>query len=145
MHCHKTRVRMKSLFAISTVQPIQRPICKFWVSSSFARSNVSLSDCGCVERESVFIPIPTTRVSTEENGTAKLSCAVKRTDVNVDWYKGEQALFTGQQEENTKYKRIDDGLQRELIVKNVTNDDQGDYTCQADKYRVTLHLNVQGE
>ena len=106
---------------------------------------MSLSECGCVERESVFIPIPTTRVSTEENGTAKLSCAVKRTDVNVDWYKGEQALFTGQQEENTKYKRIDDGLQRELIVKNVTNDDQGDYTCQADKYRVTLHLNVQGE
>ena len=68
----------------------------------------------------------------------------KRPDVNVDWYKGEQALFSGHQEENTKYKRIDDGLQRELIVKNVSHDDQGDYVCQADKYRVTLHLNVQG-
>ncbi len=97
-----------------------------------------------LERESVFIPIPVTRVSTEEHGTAKLACAVKRPDVNVDWYKDEQALFTGQQEENHKYKRIDDGIQRELIVKNVSNDDQGDYVCQADKYRVTLHLNVQG-
>ncbi|CAF1033246.1 unnamed protein product, partial [Adineta ricciae] len=63
--------------------------------------------------------------------------------VNVDWYRGEQALFTGSQAENHKYKRIDDGLQRELIVKNVSPDDQGDYVCQADKYRVTLHLNVQ--
>jgi titin len=97
-----------------------------------------------VERESVFIPIPITRISTEEHDNAKLSCAVKRHDVNVDWYKGEQALFSGQQDENTKYKRIDDGLQRELIVKNVSTDDQGDYVCQADKYRVTLHLNVQG-
>ena len=73
-----------------------------------------------------------------------MACAVKRTDVNVDWYRGEQALFTGSQAENHKYKRIDDGLQRELIVKNVSPDDQGDYVCQADKYRVTLHLNVQG-
>jgi hypothetical protein len=98
-----------------------------------------------VERESVFIPIPITRVSSEEHGLAKLACAVKRPDVNVDWYKGEQALFSGQQDENTKYKRIDDGLQRELIVKNVSTDDQGDYVCQADKYRVTLHLNVLGK
>lgn len=98
-----------------------------------------------LERESVFIPFPATRVSTEEHGTAKLACAVKRPDVNVDWYKGEEALFSRQEYENTKYKRIDDGLQRELIVKNVSNDDQGDYVCQADKYRVTLHLNVQGK
>lgn len=84
-------------------------------------------------------------MSTEENASAKLACAVKRADVNVDWYKGEQALFHGKQEENNKYKRIDDGLQRELIVKNVSADDQGDYVCQTDKYRVTLHLNVQGK
>lgn len=89
--------------------------------------------------------MPVTRVSTEEHSTAKLACAVKRSDVNVDWYKGEQALFVGQQNENNKYKRIDDGLQRELIVKNVSSDDQGDYVCQADKYRVTLHLKVQGQ
>jgi hypothetical protein len=93
----------------------------------------------------VFIPVPVTRVSTEEHSTAKLVCAVKRPDVNVDWYRGDQVLFASQQDENYKYKRIDDGLQRELIVKNVSNDDQGDYVCQADKYRVTLHLNVQGE
>lgn len=97
-----------------------------------------------LERESVFIPVPTTRVSTEENATAKLVCAVKRPDVNVDWYKGDQVLLASHQEENQKYKRIDEGLQRELIVKNVTQEDQGDYVCQADKYRVTLHLNVQG-
>lgn len=29
-------------------------------------------------------------------------------------------------------------------MKNVSQEDQGDYVCQADKYRVTLHLNVQG-
>ena len=92
----------------------------------------------------MFIPTPTTRVSAEEQGTARLAIAVKRPDVNVDWYKGEEALFIGQQAENSKYKRIDDGLQRELIVKNVSTDDQGDYVCQTDKYRVTLHLNVQG-
>lgn len=97
-----------------------------------------------IERESVFIPIPITQVSTMENSTAKLSCAVKRPDVYVDWYKGDKALFSGSQQENLKYKRIDDGVQRELIVKNVSNDDHGDYVCQADKYRVTLHLNVQG-
>jgi len=84
-------------------------------------------------------------VSSEEHGIAKLAIAVKRPDVNVDWYKGEEALFSGQQEENSKYKRIDDGVQRQLIVKNVSTDDQGDYVCQADKYRVTLHLNVQGK
>lgn len=92
----------------------------------------------------MFIPVPITRVSSEENASVKLSCAVKRPDVLVDWYKGDRALFTGQQNENLKYKRIDDGVQRELIVKNVSSDDQGDYVCQADKYRVTLHLNVQG-
>ena len=64
--------------------------------------------------------------------------------MNVDWYKDDRALFSEQQVENSKYRRIDDGLQRELIVKNVSTDDQGDYICQADKYRVTLHLNVQG-
>ena len=86
-----------------------------------------------------------TRVSSEENANVKLACAVKRPDVNVDWYKGDRALFNGKQDENNKYKRIDDGIQRELIVKNVSTDDQGDYVCQADKYRVTLHLNVQGK
>ncbi len=134
---------MKSLYTINMVQQILKQIYKFLVGFLCVYFLI-FQWILFLERESVFIPIPITRVSTEEHGTAKLACAVKRSDVNVDWYKGEQALFTGQQDENNKYKRIDDGLQRELIVKNVSTDDQGDYVCQADKYRVTLHLNVQG-
>jgi titin len=135
---------MKLQYEINMVQQIQKQIYKFLVCFIlFFFSNFQMSRFH-LERESVFIPVPITRVSSEEHGTVKLACAVKRPDVYVDWYKGEQALFSGQQEENTKYKRIDDGIQRELIVKNVSNDDQGDYVCQADKYRVTLHLNVQG-
>ncbi|CAF1688607.1 unnamed protein product, partial [Adineta ricciae] len=89
------------------------------VKNQYGTAN-SKTNLQILERESVFIPVPVTRFSTEEYGTAKLACAVKRTDVNVDWYRGEQALFTGSQAENHKYKRIDDGLQRELIVKNVS-------------------------
>ena len=144
MPCLKIQAHLKSPFAISTERPIPKRIFKFSVRLPSPSLSHSL-ECSFLERESVFIPIPVTRVSTEEHGTARLACAVKRPDVNVDWYRGDQALFTGEQEENLKYKRIDDGLQRELIVKNVSNDDQGDYVCQADKYRVTLHLNVQGQ
>ncbi|CAF1337506.1 unnamed protein product, partial [Adineta steineri] len=128
---------------ISDALPQDSGAYEITVRNQYGTAN-SKTNLQILERESVFIPIPITRVSTEEHGTAKLACAVKRSDVNVDWYKGDQALFIGQQNENTKYKRIDDGLQRELIVKNVSSDDQGDYVCQADKYRVTLHLNVQG-
>ncbi|CAF0816611.1 unnamed protein product, partial [Rotaria sordida] len=128
---------------ISDALPQDSGSYEITVRNQYGTAN-SKTNLQILERESVFIPIPATRVSTEEHGTAKLSCAVKRPDVYVDWYKGEQALFSEKQEENHKYKRVDDGLQRELIVKNVSTDDQGDYVCQADKYRVTLHLNVQG-
>ncbi|CAF0822074.1 unnamed protein product, partial [Didymodactylos carnosus] len=103
---------------------------------------VSKTSLQILERESVFIPVAVNRVNVQDKDTAKLSLTVKRPDVKVEWIKGEHIL--SEKDKLNKYKITSEGLQRELIVKNVTKDDQGDYVCQSGKYRVTLHLNVRG-
>ncbi|CAF0827406.1 unnamed protein product, partial [Didymodactylos carnosus] len=126
---------------ISDTSPDDTGVYEINVQNSYgvADSKTSLQ---ILERESVFIPSDVNRVNVQDKGTAKLSLTVKRPDIKVQWIKDERIL--NEKDNFNKYKITSEGLQRELIVRNVTKDDQGDYICQSGKYRVTLHLNVRG-
>lgn len=86
-----------------------------------------------------FVP---ERVASSGEQVAKLKCQVSGENVQVNWLKNESVINIGQ---NSRYRTINEGNERMLIVNDVQDVDDGEYICQSGKYRVTLLLNVNEE
>ena len=78
--------------------------------------------------------------TSDGRSVAKLKCQVKRDDIKVKWLKDEVVLEPSM--DSDKYKLIENGQERMLIVNDVRADDEGEYICQHGKYRVTLYLTI---
>lgn len=88
------------------------------------------------------------RPEKQANGesVAKIACQVKREDAKVSWLRDElPILLEHPHETQDKYKLIENGKERVLVVKNVGESDQGEYVCQSQsgRYRVTLFLTLE--
>ncbi|CAF0740265.1 unnamed protein product [Brachionus calyciflorus] len=78
----------------------------------------------------------TEKINTGES-IAKIKVNVKKDDAKVNWFRDECILV-----QDDKYKMIENGKERILLVNNVKREDQGEYICQSGKYRVTLYLTI---
>jgi len=76
---------------------------------------------------------------------ARLKCQVKQDDIKVNWLRDDTMISTLNNQISSKYNVIENGKERVLIVNNVDTDDEGEYVCQSDKYRVTLYLTINEE
>lgn len=95
-----------------------------------------LSTGGSSINERVFTPVK----QPNGNSIAEIKCQVKKEDVKVNWLRDEE-LITEDTKSN-KYKVLENGRERILVVSDVHADDEGEYVCQSGKYRVTLYLNI---
>ena len=86
-----------------------------------------------------FVP---ERAATSGESVAKLKCQVSGENVQVNWLKNESLINT---DHNSRYRTVNEGTERTLIVSDVQDADDGEYICQSGKYRVTLVLNVNEE
>lgn len=102
-------------------------------------SNVSLNT-STAQSASQFTP---EKDVSSGQSMARLRCQVKRDDVKVNWLRDEVEIKEDARPD--KYRILEDGRERILLVKDVHNDDAGEYVCQSGKYRVTLYLNINEE
>jgi hypothetical protein len=77
----------------------------------------------------------------QSNGqsVAKIRCEVKNEEAKVNWLRDEVPIRT---DDDQKFKVINNGKERVLVVNNVQTDDEGEYVCQSGRYRVTLLLTL---
>lgn len=73
------------------------------------------------------------------DATAELTIELSRPDVDVQWLKQGVKI-----QESEKYKIIVENNVRKLIIRNVTLEDQLEYTCVAETIRTSTVLKVGG-
>ena len=97
------------------------------------------------------------RDETSSGYVAKIKCSVKSADTKVEWLRDDKSLLAlsdtqavsstppsaeAAAAENDKYRMLEEGNERVLVVNNVQTDDEGEYVCQSGKYRTALYLMV---
>jgi hypothetical protein len=111
----------------------------------FLTSNSTSVDSRIISNEQVFKEHTVFKPEKQANGqsVAKIKCEVRTNDAQVNWLRDEIPIPSGRDENSDeKFKIIDNGKEKVLIVNNVQTDDEGEYVCQSGRYRVTLLLTV---
>uniref|UniRef100_A0A803VK92 Obscurin, cytoskeletal calmodulin and titin-interacting RhoGEF n=1 Tax=Ficedula albicollis TaxID=59894 RepID=A0A803VK92_FICAL len=85
-------------------------------------------------------PKTTPEVSVSPSESLELVCEVSAAGGAVVWRKGQTEL---KQDQRTTI--VSQGTQRRLIVRRVTQQDQGSYTCETKDDRTTFQVKVRGE
>lgn len=85
-------------------------------------------------------PKTTPEVSVSPSESLELVCEVSAAGGAVVWRKGQTEL---KQDQRTTI--VSQGTQRKLIVRRVTQQDQGSYTCETKDDRTTFQVKVRGE
>ncbi|RNA17973.1 muscle M-line assembly unc-89-like, partial [Brachionus plicatilis] len=97
-----------------------------------------------VRKKSVCSVVPHNVFAAEKlssgQSVARMRVNVKKEDVKVNWFRDQVALVADQ-----KYKMVENGKERILMVDDVQIVDQGEYICQSGKHKVTLYLTINDE
>uniref|UniRef100_A0A669QNP8 Obscurin n=1 Tax=Phasianus colchicus TaxID=9054 RepID=A0A669QNP8_PHACC len=76
----------------------------------------------------------------KEGKEIKLTCELSKPDTPVKWMKEGTVLYASE-----KYEFKQHGTVAELIIRDVTSIDAGDYTCTAGELKTTAQVKVQGK
>lgn len=76
----------------------------------------------------------------DEGTTAHLHCELSRVAVSVEWRKGSLQLFPC-----AKYQMVQEGTTAALLVREVEQEDAGEYICDAGHAQSIARLSVRGE
>lgn len=76
----------------------------------------------------------------KEGKQIKLTCELSKPDTPVKWMKGGTVLYASE-----KYEFKQHGTVAELIIRDVTSIDAGDYTCTAGELKTTAQVKVHGK
>ncbi|GCC29258.1 hypothetical protein chiPu_0007696 [Chiloscyllium punctatum] len=74
----------------------------------------------------------------EENSSVILCCEITKPDVPVEWRKGSTVLHP-----SDKYAMMKQGSSIELLIRNISPDDGGEYTCDSGDQQTTASLKVK--
>nr|XP_014350246.1 PREDICTED: obscurin isoform X18 [Latimeria chalumnae] len=73
----------------------------------------------------------------EEGGTAVLRCELSKPGAPVEWRKGTSSLHPGE-----KYEMKQEGATIELLIRHLTPEDSGEYTCDSGDHQTSAALKV---
>lgn len=76
----------------------------------------------------------------DEGTSAHLQCELSREAVSVEWRKGSLQLFPC-----AKYQMVQEGTTATLLVREVEQEDAGEYICDAGHTQSVARLSVRGE
>lgn len=76
----------------------------------------------------------------DEGTSAHLQCELSREAVSVEWRKGSLQLFPC-----AKYQMVQEGTTATLLVREVEQEDAGEYICDAGHTQSIARLSVRGE
>lgn len=110
--------------------------------NSFLNSQDMVSSylCGCFLEVPPFFKKNLINVEAEEGGVASLCCELSKPGVSVQWKKNGVPLRAG-----SKYEMKQDGCLMQLQVSDLTPEDTGGYSCQAEMSETSAVLKVKGE
>lgn len=76
----------------------------------------------------------------DEGTTAHLHCELSQAAASVEWRKGSLQLFPC-----AKYQMVQEGATAALLVREVEQEDAGEYVCDAGHAQSIARLSVRGE
>uniref|UniRef100_H3A8L3 Obscurin, cytoskeletal calmodulin and titin-interacting RhoGEF n=1 Tax=Latimeria chalumnae TaxID=7897 RepID=H3A8L3_LATCH len=74
----------------------------------------------------------------EEGGTAVLRCELSKPGAPVEWRKGTSSLHPGE-----KYEMKQEGATIELLIRHLTPEDSGEYTCDSGDHQTSAALKIR--
>lgn len=79
-------------------------------------------------------------ISVSPSESLELACEVSAASGAVVWKKGQAEV-----KQDRRVTITSQGTDRKLVIKNVTQHDQGSYTCESKDDQVTFQVKVKGE